>query len=111
MPFKDCIEACFSCSASCEQCATECLEENELKTMSACITLNRECALVCASAAQLMAIGSENATALCHACINLCGACAEECEKHSDNDHCRRCAEACRRCAEVCEDVLQQQAA
>lgn len=77
--------------------------------MARCIELDRQCALVCASAAQLMSIGGEYASLICTACAEICDACAQECEKH-DIEHCQRCAEACRRCAEECRAMTAQHA-
>ena len=104
---QSCIDACVSCGTECEHCATECLREDDVKKMADCILLDRECALVCFSTAQLMTIGGENATLLCSACADICEACAVECEKH-EADHCQRCAEECRSCAEECRRMAEE---
>jgi len=104
---KSCIDACVACAIECEHCATECLKENDIKSLALCIQLDRECATVCTAAAQLMAMGGDNAMILCHACEAVCGACAAECERNNELDHCRHCAEACRKCAEECREMLE----
>lgn len=100
--YRSCIEACFLCAAECEHCATECLKEDDIKLMSLCIALDRECAVVCTAAVRLMSMGGPHAAALCQSCAEVCDACAEECERFPEMDHCVRCATICRRCAEEC---------
>ena len=100
--FQSCIDACVACAVECNHCATECLQENDIKMMVKCIQLDRQCAVICFAAAQLMSIGGEHASHLCAECAEICTACAEECGKHS-NAHCKKCAEACRKCAEACK--------
>ena len=99
--FKSCIDACVACAVECNHCATECLHEDDVKAFVRCIQLNRQCAVVCFAAAELMSIGGEHAEHFCNECAGICDACAAECEKHS-NEHCKKCAEACRKCAKEC---------
>jgi hypothetical protein len=107
--FQNCIDACVACAVECEHCATSCLNEDMVKDLTKCIALDRECASVCRSAAELMSIGGVHATLLCQVCADICDACAEECERHSDHmDHCRECAEECRRCSEECRMMIEQ---
>jgi hypothetical protein len=105
--FQSCIDACVACAVECNHCATECLQENDIKMMVKCIQLDRQCAVICFAAAQLMSIGGEHASHLCAECAEICTACAEECGKHS-NAHCKKCAEACRKCAEACKAMSLQ---
>lgn len=99
----DCIMACYTCSTMCEYCAGACLKDEEVSTLIRCIELDRQCAVMCRSAAEVMAVGSQQAEALCQLCASACDACAEECEMHAAKmDHCRECAEACRKCAQEC---------
>jgi hypothetical protein len=100
--WMDCIKACDACATECESCATSCLGEAEVKRLSQCIALDRDCADVCRLASALMSRGSPFAKQLCMLCATVCEACAAECEKHSAMDHCRICAEVCRRCAAEC---------
>jgi hypothetical protein len=104
--FENCIDACVACAIQCEHCASECLREKDVKTMLKCIELDRQCASVCRSAAELMSIGGAFALALCNACAEICEACAEECEKH-DMDHCQECADECRSCADECRKMAE----
>jgi hypothetical protein len=98
------MHACIACTIACENCATECLHEQDAKMMARCIELDRDCADICALAVRLMARGSEFAARICAVCAEVCDACAQECGKH-DNEHCKRCAEACRKCAEECRKM------
>jgi hypothetical protein len=109
MRFRDCIEVCMSCATACQYCATECLKEEDVKLMSLCIAINRECALVCTATAQLLAIGSENATALCKLCAEICEACANECGKFQQMKHCRDCTKECLTCYEECRGMIERE--
>ena len=100
--FMSCIEACNHCANACEHCGAMCLREEDVKAMVRCIALDRDCAVICHSAAFLMGSKSEFAEEACRLCAEICRTCADECRKH-DMDHCRECAEACSRCAEECE--------
>jgi hypothetical protein len=75
-----------------------------VKMMATCIELDRECASICRSTAELLSIGGVHATLLCSACAEMCEACARECEMH-DMDHCQECAEECTACAEECRKM------
>ena len=99
-----CIEACVNCAQACEHCATVCLNEMDVKKMSKCIELDRDCAEVCWAAAGYMSRGSQFVDQLCRICAEICDACGAECEKH-DMDHCRDCTEASRQCAEECRKM------
>jgi hypothetical protein len=103
--FQVCIDACIACAIECEHCATSCLNEDDVKMLIRCITLDRECATICRSTAALMSIGGEHAAGICHVCAEICEVCAEECEKHSHMEHCKNCADECRRCAEECRTI------
>lgn len=102
--YQACIQACSNCALVCENCAASCLREEDVKMMAGCITLDRDCADLCALAAVLMTRDSPLSKEICRICAQACRACAEECSKHQA-DHCRACAEACRKCAEECEKM------
>lgn len=104
---RSCIDACIACALECEHCATECLKENDVKSLALCISLDRECAVICTASAQLMAMGGENAMLLCQACAAICTSCAAECERNREFAHCRHCADACKKCAEECRDMME----
>jgi len=106
---RSCIDACNACAVECEYCATECLKEDDLKMLSRCIALTRECALVCTTTARLMSLSGEHARILCGVCADMCNACADECELMSEMDHCMRCAIECRRCVHECTHMLEEQ--
>ena len=90
------LDALNACIAACEHCATACLQEDDVKMMARCISLDRDCADVCALTARLVARGAE-----------VCKACGDECAQHTHMPHCQACAEACRRCEEACRQGLQ----
>jgi|ERR1043166_3602335 hypothetical protein len=96
-----CIDACVRCAQECHHCADACLEEDDVKSMAACIRLDRDCASLCWMAAAFMSRGSPFIGELCRLCAEACEVCAEECAHHHV-EHCQRCAEACRECAEEC---------
>ena len=105
--YQTCIDACNDCFESCEFCATSCLREQEVKMLSRCIQLDRDCANICAMASGFMSRDSEYVKQICILCADICDACAEECEKHRQMDHCQKCAQACRRCAEECKSMAK----
>ena len=103
--FQSCITACSDCAVQCFQCASACLDEQDVKMLVHCIKLDRDCAAICQLAVQAMASGSEFAKQICNLCATICDACAVECEKHSTLEHCKKCAEACRKCAAECRKM------
>lgn len=106
---KKCIEAALACVVACETCATECLLEEDVKKLTLCILLTRECAAICSATARIMAIGADHYQLLCSACEELCSACAEECGKHAHIKHCKECAAACRHCADMCRNMVEDE--
>jgi len=104
--YKRCIQACFACASACLNCATEALKQPNFRTFALCVSLNRECALLCTATAQLLAMGGKNALLLCNICANICETCATECERYLELKHCRHCAEECHRCAEECHHMI-----
>lgn len=104
--YASCIQACSACAIACEVCASSCLREDDVKMMSICIQLDRDCADMCRLAATFMARESPLVDEFCRLCAVTCQACAEECAKHHHN-HCQQCAQACQHCVEECEAVSQ----
>ena len=103
--YQNCIDACFNCAESCEYCTTCCLREQNVKMLTRCIQLNRDCATICLAAAAFMSRDSDYAKQVCNICADICEACVQECEKHTDMDHCQKCAQACRKCADECRKM------
>ncbi len=101
------LAALYACISSCEHCATACLGEADVKMMVRCISLDRDCADICALTARLVARGSEHAAHLLRQCAEICKACGDECAKHSQVEHCQECADACRRCEEACRSGMK----
>ncbi len=52
-----CREACAECLVACEMCSDACLDEDNVKMLSRCIRLDRDCADACAIAVRAMARG------------------------------------------------------
>ncbi|HVS94248.1 MAG TPA: four-helix bundle copper-binding protein [Mucilaginibacter sp.] len=100
---RELIRTLLDCAAACEDCATACLHEEDVKQMSECIALDRDCADICALAARLLQRDSGIAAKFLAVCGDMCRRCKEECSRHGHHDHCLRCAEACCRCAEACQ--------
>lgn len=105
--YQSCINACDACAVECEHCATACLEEDQVKKLTRCNQLNRDCADICRLASALMARGSEFASQICALCAEICQTCGDECAKHKEMEHCQRCAEVCYRCAEECRKMAK----
>ncbi|MHA4809400.1 four-helix bundle copper-binding protein [Flavitalea flava] len=107
--YKSAIDACNYCAAMCNQCAVACLEEPGVLELKDCIRLDMECAAICRSAAEVMALNGAYAEDISELCSDICNACAEECGKHAKMgmEHCRVCEEACRKCAEECMPLEQ----
>lgn len=103
--YEEIIQTLSECVIACEMCATASLEEENVKMLSDCIKLDRDCADTCSLGVQLLARNSGLSESYIGLCIDICSKCAEECEKH-DHDHCRRCAEACRKCEKTCKSYL-----
>lgn len=109
--FAETLDALTSCAEVCSACADACLAEDHVAKLRACISLNQDCADVCAVTARLLIRQTEMPGAVVHAqlhaCVVACQACADECERHAGmHDHCRICAETCHRCQEQCNYLL-----
>jgi hypothetical protein len=101
------LDALNRCVATCEMCATACLQEADVQMMVPCIRLDRDCADICALTARLLARDSDHARHLMRECIEVCTKCANECSQHPD-EHCQQCAAACRACADACQHYIGQ---
>ncbi|MBA9078847.1 MULTISPECIES: four-helix bundle copper-binding protein [Rufibacter] len=98
------LDALQECILACEHCASSCLQEDNVKMMAGCISLDRDCADICRLTAAFLARGSEHGKHLLKECIEICQKCGDECAQH-DAEHCKQCAEACYRCAEACRSL------
>lgn len=99
--YQSLIQKLLDCALACENCATACLGEEDVKMMAACIKLDRDCADLCLQAARLLQRQSDIALQYLLLCEEICRQCAEECGKHQ-HGHCQQCAQACRTCADAC---------
>ena len=94
---KELLDALNTCIALCEHCATASLQEENVKMMVRCISLDRDCADICRLTAAFVARGSEHAPHMLNECADICKACGDECEKHP-MAYSQESAAACRRC-------------
>jgi hypothetical protein len=102
--YESTIQACLACAVRCESCASYCLTEHEIQTMTRCMELTKNCAAISILTARFLASGSEFVTQVCDLCADICEACAEECDRHY-MDHCKDCYHACLECAEECRKI------
>lgn len=109
----ECLAACLECVGCCTLCADACLNETGHEGhLTKCITLNGQCADVCAATAGVLALAAQGdeqvIRAQLQACVTACQACAKECEAHASMGmkHCEICAECCRRCEQACQKLL-----
>ena len=100
-----CIDACWTCVTACQYCMMANSKEKEIARMAKCMALTMECATVCSTLAQLIAMESFYAKQLLGICAELCSNCAEECYMHK-LPHCQACAKACEACAIACRRLL-----
>ncbi|MGI4750702.1 MAG: four-helix bundle copper-binding protein [Janthinobacterium lividum] len=105
--YQDLIQKLLNCTLACENCATACLDEEDVKMMVACIKLDRDCADICSLAARLLQRDSDIALQFLLLCEEICRKCAAECTQH-EHEHCQKCAEACNTCADACHAHHQQ---
>lgn len=100
------LRAIDDCAATCLQCATCCLSEDDPTLMHRCITLDLQCADVCRRTAASLARGDSKVRSALLLCADACRICAQECGKHSMS-HCQECAASCYACANSCCDLLR----
>ncbi len=107
--WTDCIAACVSCMEICNKCSDDMIgmdSHGDGTLMADCTRMCRDCADICAMAAQWMSRHSAAADMICHLCADVCTQCAELCEKHASHHAlCGPCAKECRRCADMCRQM------
>ena len=101
MKNQNLINALNECVAACNDCASACLAEDDVRMMARCIQTDIVCAEICSATAKVVTFESSVSKEMVDLCRKICGECAAECEKH-DMEHCRYCAEICRKCKEAC---------
>ena len=109
MMLQTCAKACSDCQRSCDSCATHCAhlladgKKDHLASLMTC----RDCAIICAAAAQVIAGGGPFSALICESCATACAECGKACEKFPDDKHMKACAEECRKCEKECRAMLQ----
>jgi hypothetical protein len=105
-----CAKACGDCQQACDSCSAHCLmlvadgKAQHIKTMQLC----NDCAVLCASSAQIVARHGPLMNVICNACADACNQCASSCETFKDDSHMKHCAEECRRCEKACRTMTGQ---
>ena len=104
-----CAKACSDCQRQCDTCASHCahmLAEGKKEHLTTLMTC-RDCATICAAAAQIVAGGGPFSSIICESCATACSECAKACEKFPDDKHMKACAEECRKCEKACRGMLK----
>lgn len=102
---KEVARLLSECVITCNHCFSACLKEDDVKMMTECIRLDKDCAEVCAFTL-LIFHRSRFVHRYIQLCTEVCDACAEECRKFQ-HDHCKKCAEACKKCADACRSFMK----
>ncbi len=69
---QDLIRILLECAFTCENCATACLQEDDVKMMARCIALDRDCSDICLQAARLLQRNSEVSKEFLQVCEQIC---------------------------------------
>jgi len=85
-------------------CAASIWHEQDVKMTERWLTLEMDCAAICALAVAAIARDSEHAKAIGDWCATICKSCGDECGKHR-MEQCQKCAKACHRCADECRKM------
>ena len=100
------LDSLMRCATECWSCASACLGEPHVQSMTDLIRNDLDCADICTFTARLVARGSPYAEELLHHCATICKACETTCRAHAD-EHCQRCADVCQQCFETCTKYPQ----
>jgi hypothetical protein len=104
-----CAKACSDCQRACDSCATHCthmLSEGRKEHLATAMSC-RDCATICAAAAQIVARGGPHSLLICECCAAACDQCGAACEKFPDDKHMQACAEECRKCEKACKAMVK----
>lgn len=102
---QELIHILGECVNTCNHCFSACLKEDNVKMMTDCIRLDKECAEVC-SFTILMFHKSKFVGKYLELCMSVCEACGEECGKF-EHEHCKECAQKCKECAKACREFSE----
>ncbi|MFF4502482.1 four-helix bundle copper-binding protein [Streptomyces sp. NPDC001401] len=98
---QDCVQACMSCHAVCEETMSSCMQMGGAPSMQIMRAL-MDCSEMTRMCADMMMRRSPMSAEMCAMCAKACDMCAEACMSMPDDPQMMRCAEACRRTAEMC---------
>ena len=96
--YESVIKACLACVVHCEDCATECLKEQNIERVSRCIALAKNCSSICMLTARFLSSDSEFIPQVVNLCLEICETCSGECSRN----YLDSCAEYCQKCADEC---------
>lgn len=102
---RDLSEKLAICIHACNDCLFSCLEEEDVKMMTECIKLDKDCSVLCSATLQLVHKNGKFVEEILALCEKACNACADECRKHPQ-EHCQECAKACDDCAQACRKFM-----
>lgn len=97
-----CIQDCIDCYRSCLTTIEHGIEAGGGHAEPGHLRILRDCAAICAAAADFMLRRSDAHGRVCALCADLCKRCAEDCARFGDDPQMKSCADVCRRCAESC---------
>lgn len=104
-----CAKACSDCQRACDTCATHCahlMADGKKEHLTSLMTC-RDCATICAAAAQIVAGGGPFSGIVCDSCTTACAECAKMCATFPDDKHMQVCADECRKCEKACRTMLK----
>src|SRR5512133_1276447 len=104
---QQCIKDCLDCHSVCLQTMRYCLQQGGRHAEATHISLLRDCAEICQTAANFMLSGSDLYQRTCMVCAEACERCAQDCDSFGNDAQMKACAEACRRCAQSCRRMAQ----
>jgi hypothetical protein len=105
---RQCIDQCLHCFATCEETIAHCLKLGGKHAEPEHIATLRDCALLCATSAELMTRNSPYHHDTCVLCAEACRRCADDCERVDARDGMmQECAAECRSCADACDRMAR----
>lgn len=108
-----CIGALVECADTCTSCADACLGEEMVPSLTKCISVNLNCADICAVTARVLGRQTEVNPQILRVQLEAsavsCRVCAQECESHAEmHQHCRICRSVCQSCEKICRELISR---
>lgn len=96
------IQDLLDCQAACEKTISHCMGMGGRHTEPGRLELLRDCAQICAVAADFLARDSGRVPGIAALCEEICLECAHACNRFPDELAMQECATACQLCADAC---------